>query len=142
MATYYFVPELGEVLTEANVCDFMPGNDVLTPGVSDPSWGEISEAQSEWLESWKSDNKVVELEARSGDYFDVATQTVYTEQELSDRYEDMLNDTYDMVDIAGHLYSAGYALKQLDPIAFREAVLAYIDVRLSPEDLVEVPYSE
>ena len=142
MATYYYVPELGEVLSQADAHNDMPSMEDILPGVSDPSWGEIVQAENDWFESWKTENDVIEVEGRSGDYFDVATQTVYTEEELSDRYEEMLNDTHDMVDIAGHLYPAGYALKQLDPIAFREAVLAYIDMRLSPEDLLELSYSE
>jgi hypothetical protein len=39
----------------------------------------------------------------------------YTE----DTYMDMLDDIYGDVEICGMTYNAGYALKELDPIAFR-----------------------
>jgi len=35
-----------------------------------------------------------------------------------DEYEEMLNDAYGDVDICGYKYSAGHALKEIDPIAF------------------------
>lgn len=42
-----------------------------------------------------------------------------TYEEIEERYEEMLNDIYDTVNVCGYNYSAGSALKELDPTAFR-----------------------
>lgn len=44
-----------------------------------------------------------------------------------DEFEQILNDIYPEADIAGYTYPAGYALRQIDPIAFREEYLAHIE---------------
>lgn len=36
-----------------------------------------------------------------------------------EQYEELLNEIYGDVEIAGFSYATGYALKELDPIAFR-----------------------
>lgn len=51
-----------------------------------------------------------------------------------DEFEQILNDIYPEVDIAGYTYPAGYALRQIDPIAFREEYLAHES--FEEEDLV------
>lgn len=44
----------------------------------------------------------------------------YEEIELTEqKYEDMLNDIYGMVEICGMTFASGRALKELDPTAFR-----------------------
>ena len=50
-----------------------------------------------------------------------------TEWEAEERYEEVLYGIYDVVNICGYEYDAGRALKELDPIAFREGMLAYYD---------------
>lgn len=46
-------------------------------------------------------------------------RTLYFYHELEAQYEDMLNDCYEDVDICGHKYSAGRALRLVDETAFR-----------------------
>ena len=43
----------------------------------------------------------------------------YEVQISENEYEEMLNDTYETVEICGMTYEAGYALKEVDPVAFR-----------------------
>lgn len=50
-----------------------------------------------------------------------------TEWEAERQYEELLGEIYDTVEICGHTFDAGRALKELDPIAFREDMLAYFD---------------
>lgn len=42
-------------------------------------------------------------------------------------YEEMLDNVYGTVKIAGFEYNTSYALKNLDPIAYREGFLDYLD---------------
>jgi len=42
-------------------------------------------------------------------------------------YDEILDDCEGEVMIAGVLFSPSYILKELDPIAYREGVLAYMD---------------
>ena len=42
-------------------------------------------------------------------------------------FEDMLDEVCGPVIIAGHSYDAAYALKEVDPIAYREAFLNWLD---------------
>lgn len=37
-------------------------------------------------------------------------------------FVDMLNDIYGEVEICGYKYGAGYALREIDPVAFRCAL--------------------
>ncbi len=60
-----------------------------------------------------------------------------TEEELMDRYENMLNEVYEPVSICGYSYEQGSALKELDPIAFRQGFLDYIDVEVKDGALIE-----
>lgn len=52
-----------------------------------------------------------------------------TEGELEDRFTEMLDDCYDLVPVCGYEYAAGRAFRELDPIAFRESFLNWIDAR-------------
>lgn len=49
-------------------------------------------------------------------------------KELTDKeFEDVLNEMYPAVNICGMTYSAGYALRQIDEIAFNMAKSDYED---------------
>ena len=43
----------------------------------------------------------------------------YEKEKDENAYEEMLTDAYGTVDICGMTFNAGYALRQLDPTAFR-----------------------
>jgi len=43
----------------------------------------------------------------------------YEDYEIEQMYNDMLNDVYGVVKIAGFEYDTAYALKECDPIAYR-----------------------
>lgn len=49
------------------------------------------------------------------------------ENEKMDAYEEMLNELYSPAEVGGYTFPAGTALRQLDPIAFREGFLYYQD---------------
>lgn len=51
------------------------------------------------------------------------------ENEKMDAYEEMLNELHHPADVAGYTFPAGTALRQLDPIAFREEFLNYQDTQ-------------
>jgi len=53
--------------------------------------------------------------------------TYYSEQDMNDRFEEMLGDVYGTVSVAGMEYDTARALKDLDPIAYRCGLLDYID---------------
>lgn len=53
-------------------------------------------------------------------------------------FEELLNDTNDTLKIGNLEYPAGYALKKLDPIAFRCGVNDYIDSLLTDGELTEI----
>ena len=58
----------------------------------------------------------------------------YTDNDLESMYEDMLDDVYGEVEIAGLSYSTSYALKELDLIAYREGFNNWIDT----EEIIEL----
>lgn len=49
--------------------------------------------------------------------------TTHTEKD----FEQLLNEIYGPVNITGHDYESGYALKLVDPIMFRESYLEWLD---------------
>jgi len=51
----------------------------------------------------------------------------YSEQDMADRFEEMLNDCYGTVSVAGMEYGTARALKEIDPVAYRCWLLDYID---------------
>ena len=55
--------------------------------------------------------------------------------ELEDAFENDLTDCYDMVSVCGYEYEAGRVLRALDPIAFRESFLDWIDAQQSDGEL-------
>ena len=42
-------------------------------------------------------------------------------------FEELLGEIYGTVEICGYTFDAGRALKELDPIAFREGMLCHYD---------------
>ena len=58
-----------------------------------------------------------------------------TEGELEDRFTEMLDDCYDLVPVCGYEYAAGHAFRELDPIAFRESFLDWIDAQQKDGEL-------
>ena len=50
-----------------------------------------------------------------------------TYEEAEEQYGELLDEVYGDVSIAGFTYSTGYALRSLDPIAFRQGVLDNLD---------------
>lgn len=60
--------------------------------------------------------------------------TEISERELETQFDDMLDDCFGDVTIGGHEYAHSNALKRVDPIAYREGFLNYIDSR---DDLLE-----
>ena len=48
-------------------------------------------------------------------------------EEWEEMVEEMLNDDYEPFKIGNLEYPAGTTLKEIDPIAFREIVLEYMD---------------
>lgn len=61
-----------------------------------------------------------------------------TEHEMEDLLECDLNDMYDVVKIGFYTFEVGAMLRAVDPIAFREEMLAWIDARVRDGDLRRV----
>jgi hypothetical protein len=53
--------------------------------------------------------------------------TPMEEWEFTPQYDEMLDDCYPAVTIAGMEYTTSYALRELDPIAYRCGLLDYAD---------------
>lgn len=54
-----------------------------------------------------------------------------------DDFVDILNEEYGEVEIVGYTYMAGDVLREIDPIAFRELYLDWLDSEGIDEDDVE-----
>jgi hypothetical protein len=48
-------------------------------------------------------------------------------RELEQEFEEFINDTHEIVTICGYNYDPAQALKSIDPIAFDQEFLAYLD---------------
>lgn len=55
-------------------------------------------------------------------------------------FEKMMNDEYELATIAGHSYGAGYALRLVDPILFRQAYLDWLDEAGVAGDFPEIDF--
>ena len=51
----------------------------------------------------------------------------YSEQDMADQFDGMLDDCYGTVSVAGMEYDTARALKEIGPIAYRCWMLDYID---------------
>lgn len=60
-------------------------------------------------------------------YYQNPEGDVLSEYELSDAHLEFLNDSLPVIDINGMEYLAGDVLREVDPIAFREDFLNYLD---------------
>ena len=50
-----------------------------------------------------------------------------SEREVEEQFNDMLDDIYGDIKICGYSYNSSRALKELDPIAYREGFNNWID---------------
>lgn len=64
------------------------------------------------------------------DYWDIATGEGLTDHELHERFDDMLDDVYGDVEIAGMTYPASRTLLRVDPIAYRVSFNDWLDSEL------------
>ena len=60
---------------------------------------------------------------------------LFTESELEDTFADGLNDCYGPVSVCGYEYDAGRVLREVDPVAFREGFLDWLDAQQSDGEL-------
>ena len=70
---------------------------------------------------------------------------VYTESQLERMHQDMLDDVFGEVSIAGYTYQTSDALLSTDPTAHQQSFLDYVDSVCKDEGLVEIDgyyYSE
>jgi len=61
-----------------------------------------------------------------------------TEYELSQQYDDMLNDVYGPCSIGGHEYETAFVLWQVDPIAYRVGMADYADHLMTDDDTLVI----
>lgn len=62
---------------------------------------------------------------------DEAPYTVYTESDMESQFDEMLDDVYGVVKIGGYEYDTSRALKEVDPVAYRQGYLEYVDSECS-----------
>jgi hypothetical protein len=63
------------------------------------------------------------------------TENIITEWELETRYNEMLDECYGTVTIAGMEYETSRALKDTDPIAYRVGMHDYADSLVTEGDI-------
>jgi len=61
-----------------------------------------------------------------------------TEHELEESYDDMLDDAYGTVDVAGMTYDTSRLLKNADPIAYRVGMADFADSLLQDDDTLTI----
>lgn len=71
------------------------------------------------------------------DYWDAQTGEPFYESEILERFNEMLDDIYGSVEIAGMQFDTARALHELDPIAHRMMFLDYIDNEVKEGALTE-----
>lgn len=70
-------------------------------------------------------------------YYD-ANGTEYTEYDIEKQFDDMLDDVYGTVTLFGQYeYCYARAVRDLDHILYREALLEYIDSQITDGELFE-----
>lgn len=62
-----------------------------------------------------------------------------TDSMLENIYNEMLDDCYPECQIAGYTYTTSHALKRLDPIAYREGFICWLDMQFDDGILHEYP---
>ncbi len=69
--------------------------------------------------------------------------TAVAEYEIERQFNDMLDDVYGDIEIFGQYhYSYSRAVKDLDPILYRQAFLDYVDGLLTESELFETDPTE
>ena len=63
---------------------------------------------------------------------------VMEEWELEESYDDMLDDAYGTVEVAGMTYDTSRILKNVDPIAYRVGMADYADSLTSNDDTLTI----
>lgn len=53
----------------------------------------------------------------------------YSERELHDMYDEMLDEIYGLINICGYEYDASLALKNIDEVAYRCGFNDYVDAQ-------------
>jgi hypothetical protein len=73
-----------------------------------------------------------------GGYVMDSEKTVMSEHELVEAYEDMLDEVYGLVEVAGMSYDTSVLLKNADPIAYHVGMSDYADVLMSDDENLEI----
>lgn len=55
---------------------------------------------------------------------------IISTKELEERYKDFLNEYHGTVDVCGYYYDSAYALKLIDPIAYEQDFLEWLNSEL------------
>lgn len=73
------------------------------------------------------------------EYWDIETGEGLSDNDLDERYSDMLDEVYGDVSIAGMEYPTSTALKELDPIAYRVGFADWLDSEIDETITDEAP---
>lgn len=91
--------------------------------------GDALEAmQDAWDDVWSFTRSELGGVPDWADYVDEGGE-LFSESELEDRFAEGLDDCCELVSVCGFMFDAGRALRKLDPIAFRESFLDWIDMQ-------------
>lgn len=91
--------------------------------------GDALEAmQDAWDDRWSFTRDELGGAPEWADYVTVDGD-LRTEGELEDEFTDQLDDCWEPVSVCGYEYAAGRTLREMDPIAFRESFLDWIDAQ-------------
>lgn len=91
---------------------------------------EADKAFAEWIEREYPDmsgETVFEIEFEEEDDEEESGPEELDEAEADERFQDLLNDIYPTVTIAGYDYDPARVLKDVDPIAYREEFNNWMD---------------
>ena len=100
--------------------------------------GDALEAmQDAWDERWSFTRDELGGAPDWADYVN-AEGELFTGGELEDAFFEQLDDCWEPVSVCGYSFDAGRALRDLDPIAFRESFLAWIDAQQRDGELRSV----
>lgn len=74
--------------------------------------------------------KTVKLFKARPELIDVAFRKVnyYSKSDLVEHFDDMLDSYHQIVNLCGHTYTVSQTFKAVDPIAYHQEFLAYVDV--------------
>lgn len=70
-------------------------------------------------------------------------ETIVNDYELESAYDEMLNDVYGVVNVAGYEYEAARVLKEIDPTAYRCGFIDWSDSEYVELEMpIELYYSD